>query len=114
MFIVYGWYKISEIDDYNNGCTGEYNCSNGNDSFQSETIEDLIEQLKQFTGHDDILINSCEEDGRIDIQGMEDSNNMVASEHDLELWRKGTIDLYSVCYTFQVYKSEKYLIPDYQ
>lgn len=113
MFIVRGFIKSIELDNYENGCTGEYSSYSGKDIFQAETIRDLIEQLKNFTGHDDILINSCEEDGRIDIQGMEDGNSMVASDCQLEAWRAGTIDLYSVCYTFQVYKAEKYLIPEY-
>lgn len=109
MFIV-----ISDIDNYENGFTGEYEYYSGNDIFQAETIEGLIEQLKAFTGHDDVLINSCEEDGRIDIQGMEDRHGMVASNYQLEAWRAGNIGLYSVCYTFQVYKAEKYLIPEYK
>ena len=114
MFIVRGFTKFIELDNYRNGCNGECNSHSGDYEFESETIGGLIEQLKNFTGHDDVLINACDEDGRIDIQGMEDRNNMVASDCQLEAWRSGSMDLYSVCYTFQVYKAEKYLIPDYK
>lgn len=113
MFIVRGFTKFIELDNYENGCIGECNCHSGDYDFESETIEGLIVQLKEFTGHDDVLINSCDEDGRIDIQGMEDRNSMVANDCQLEAWRAGRIDLYSICYTFQVYKAEKYLIPEY-
>jgi hypothetical protein len=106
MYIVTSIYKTSEEDSYEYGCIGDCLDVSIDVTFKSDTLASLIEQLKSFTGHDDILLNSCDEQGRIDIQGMEDIDGCTASERDIELWKQDKLTLYCVTYTCYVYKAE--------
>ena len=73
--------------------------------FKADTVESLVKQLKAFTGCDDdqnLLLNSCDTLGRLDIQTMEDANGMVASESDIEAFKKSEKRLWLCCYTFNI------------
>ena len=95
MYFVNGLLKFAEEDSYQSGCVAGTAVSyHINITFTGKTLAALLENLKIFTGCDDILINSCDEQGRIDLQGY------------MQLWRDGKKKLYAVTYTAYAYKAE--------
>lgn len=74
MLLVNGWIKYTDLDNYKQGCIKSLGGCCGHDSFSASNIIDLLDKLKDFCGHDDVLLNSCEEIGRIDIQGLENKD----------------------------------------
>lgn len=106
MYIVNGIEKVWEEDDYVNGCIGRQHYTEIDVSFKSVDLKGLLDKLREFTGCDDILLNSCEEQGRVDLQGHETVNCTAASEFEVRLWRDGKKRLYAVTYTAIVYKAE--------
>ena len=107
MYFVNGLLKFAEEDSYQSGHvvgTAVSDCINI--TFTGETLAALLEDLKIFTGCDDILLNSCDEQGRVDLQGHETADGGTASESGMQLWKDGKIKLYSVTYTALIYKAE--------
>ena len=112
MLLVNGMTKDSELDSYEDGITGECNSHYIDYRFKSDTIEDLINQIIDFTGHDDVCLNACKEPGRIDVQGMEDCNGCKATLPEMEEWKAGNIKLWAVTYTMYVSECLPYTIRD--
>ena len=107
MYIVNKVFKFSEEDSYKDGCLpGSASNSIIDVTFTNNTLAGLLEELKNFTGCDDILLNSCDEIGRVDLQGYETADGGTASESGMQLWKDGKIKLYSVTYTALIYKAE--------
>ena len=106
MYIVMGIEKVWEEDDYINGRIGNQYYTGINTSFKASDLKSLLDKLQGFTNCNDILLNSCEEQGRIDLQGYETVDGSPALESDMRLWKDGKIKLYAVTYTAYVYKAE--------
>lgn len=106
MLQVNGWFKIAEEDNWENGCSLDSSTAfDGRDNFHAETETELIEKLMAFTGETEkqnVLINSCDEDGRLDIQVYENENGERASEREMELFKKNECRIWLATYTFQV------------
>jgi len=99
--------KFVEEDNYENGCNPDTAQGWTVDiKFKAETIEELIKQITEFYGveEEDIEINSCDEDGRIDINIMENSEGYKATEREIEAWKQGLKKLYSAIYTYNIEK----------
>jgi hypothetical protein len=111
MYEARGWNKHYEQDIFDDGCqpnTGGY--AEGKDTFEAGDIHVLISKLMRFVGTDDkkdVLINACEEIGRIDIQNIENDEGYAASERELVEWKAGNVRLWSATYTFHVEKVER-------
>jgi len=104
-----GFFKTAEIDDYENGCQFEGGSSSEDNHtrFAADTMEGVIEKLRDFVGSDsldDVLHDSCDEIGRVDIQIMETDEGITADKHDLAAWKAGEQRLWLACYTFNVEK----------
>lgn len=109
MLIVDGWTKFSVQDDWKKGWIGEGSLSSGSDTFTANSPEELVLKLKQFTYHFDCIeLNACEEDGRIDIHGMETEEGIFASRNEIAEWKQGNLVLYAVTYTFYVFEAVPY------
>lgn len=107
MYIVNGWLKDAIEDDYKLGYIGGWvhpTCNN--QTFYNDSLHTLLDELINFTGHTDMTLNSCDEDGRVNIHGMECNNGDIVSDSDIAEWKEGKIKLYAVTYTFLVYKAE--------
>jgi len=106
MLEVNGWSKFAELDSWKNGCDPDSTrWEAGSDSFTAEDENELIAKLMEFTDVDDkqnVLINSCDQDGRIDIQRYEDEQGCLADASEMDAFKRGEIDLYLACYTFHV------------
>jgi hypothetical protein len=101
---VYGA-KFAEIDDYENGCLPETAINFRIDvKFKADTVDDLLEDIKNYFGVDDdaIELNSCDEIGRIDIATLENADGYNANESEIELWKQGKIELWACTYTYYV------------
>lgn len=105
-FEVDGWYRVTEEDSFEEGCLPETASHNsGNERFVGETQNELIDKLMEFVGakeDETVLVNSCDDRGRIDICVMEDADGSTATEREIERWKNGEIKLYYSTYTFQV------------
>lgn len=100
-----GFLKYIEEDSYEEGCLlGTAKTHYIEYLIQSETLEGLYNQVTSFTGGNvkDFLLNSCDEKGRLDVQMLEDSEGLAASERELKQWRKGEIKLYAATYSAKV------------
>ena len=107
MYIANNILKFSAKADYQNGCAENTETSNDlGILITNKTLAGLLEDLKNLTGCNDILLNSHEEQGRIDLQGYETADGSTASASDMQLWKDGKIKLYSVTYTAYAYKAE--------
>lgn len=106
-----GWYKFAEQDDWEHGCDPDTAFSYaGDEVFKAETVEDLLKQIRSFVGVSDdyeMLMDSCETDGRVDIQVLETKDAYVATESEIEAWKRGEIKLWSAIYSFEIYEVER-------
>lgn len=107
MYIVNNILKSSEEDDYRNGCVAGTATDNYlNVIFRCETLAELLEALKSFTGCNNILLKSCGEMGRVDLQRHETIKEDPATGNDYAAWKRGEKKLFHVTYTAYVYKAE--------
>lgn len=89
----------SEVDNYENGCNGYCN-SRFIDPIviKAESLERLFDIVaKQFRiNKDDLLINACDELGRLDIQTYTKTLNSLTDQSKKlrEGWENGDFDLY--------------------
>ena len=107
-FEVDDWIKYAERDDFEQGCDPD-SCTTftGRDHWYAATIDALITQLRAFVPFttddvDAVSVNACEEPGRIDICGMEDSEGNEPTAANIANWKRGRLQLWYVTYTFQV------------
>lgn len=106
-----GLRKMTEEDIYNEGCipnTG-VNFFIGI-PFKADTVDGLVKQIGDFLGIPDkdlknsFELNACDEDGRIDLQMMEDNIGIYASKSDLDAWKTRNKKLWAGYYTAYVEK----------
>jgi hypothetical protein len=96
-------YYDSEEDVYTEGCIP--NSGNGgvlDIQFKGDTVEDVIEQIKDYYGEDGMEINSCDEPGRVDIHRLETADGIEPSERQLQQWREGDFRLWLCSYTYYI------------
>ena len=100
--------KHAEQDSYAEGCLpNTVNSSTIEWNFDKSNIESLIEACIDLTGADakDVMLNACEEIGRIDIQVYEDENGSrvyESEEHKWNAWKEGKRKLWLCTYSFYV------------
>lgn len=102
-----GWVKTAEEDIYDDGCQPDSaRSTSGSDVFTGETQRELIDKLMEFADvgrkYENVLINSCGEMGRIDIQSLETTYGNPASDFEIDEWKKGRVRLWDVTYLFRV------------
>jgi len=102
------WDKFTEEDIFADGCQPRTNNQTqhyGEDEFSNKTLEGLIKELMEFckvTSKENVLLNSCDESGRVDIQRMETEKGRVATKSDIERWKKGELRLWDACFVFTI------------
>ena len=109
-----GGIKFAEEDDYKRGCLPDTaQDSDIRVSFRADTLPELLAKLMGFHGIDEadkhgaVVLNACDEPGRIDISKMEDGDGNEATTAQLEAFKRGKCRLWSVIYTYQVRKVEE-------
>ena len=101
-----GWFKFAEQDHWEEGCDPETGFSyQGDDRYRSATIEDLLKQIRDFVGVPDdyeIELDSCDEDGRVDIQVLETADGYTAEDWQIDEWKLNERPLWSATYSFMI------------
>ena len=99
-----GWMKLAEEDSYEHGCTGKPIYNSGTDDFSAGTIPELLKKIQRFFCVEDngVLLDSCEEDGRLDLQCMENDDGCIPCESEKQQWKEGKLRLWAVTYTVTV------------
>lgn len=103
---------ISHSDKYNfnYGCVGEGTTEfhDLGETFVTDTLDIIIGKISSFCGSkdlSDLLINSCDENGRVDCQVMTVKPHKFnrVSDKSLTLWKNGEKDLYlnDVCFIIE-------------
>jgi hypothetical protein len=98
----------SELDHWENGCTGEHSVNFWDLEFKAENEQQLIDKITSYFGVtvDYLQFNACEEIGRLDVQlqtlSMFDEFQLTKSE--LEEFKVGSIKAYLTTFSFQVYE----------
>lgn len=105
-----GYIAHSEIDNWDQGCIGPAKTEWGDGfTLESDSIAGLLEKLSAdfcATSNDDFLLDSCDEDGRLDLQVYQREPFKIGkpSEDTVIKWKAGEIDLWFTCYSFHVEK----------
>ena len=112
-YIIKGFLKFVEEDTAKDGCLPDSGFSTTADvDLTSDSKEDILDEVKAFfdVSDDDIVVNACDEDGRIDIQILESADTTRASEEDIASWSLGDKRLWLVTYSGQLQSltSEKF------
>ena len=98
-----GFNKLFEHDNFEHGIQGaslEYWIDY---PIAKDTKEEFIAAVKYFLGDDvEIEFNTCEEDGRIDVQLTENDDGNKPSPSEYYRFKNGDIDLWAVTYTAYV------------
>ena len=96
-FEVRGWIKFGEVDNYKEGCdykTGFHH--HGTDYFKGNTIQEIIEECQNFVSSDnvnDLMLDSCDDIGRLDISLLENEEGYKASKREIELVQRENVSL---------------------
>lgn len=111
MYEVNGWLKHAEEDIWERGCQpGTERVDEGNDRFRADTMEDLIEKLMDFaltTDKKAVLLNACDEIGRVDIQVTQGDDGLPLTESEQEVWKRGEKQAWLVNYSFRVERVQR-------
>lgn len=101
-----GWLKFYEEDIYEEGCIPKTGgMIDGREVFTGSTIEEVIKKCMDFVGVDSMdscLLDSCEEDGRLDIQTLETDGSITANDSQIKQWKEGKLRLWASTYTFNI------------
>lgn len=102
MLQINGFLKHAERDIYDQGCAFDDGFSSDvSISFTAPDWPSLKAHVLSFFDaiEDSMEINACDEDGRIDIQRMEDADGLAPTERQIDQWKRGELDLWTVTYT---------------
>ncbi len=98
-------YKWIEEDVYESGCIAESatDCDYKL-NLKCQTIDEILTHLQNHFDCklENMELNACGEDGRIDIQIMEDSHGNPAWDVQIAAWKSGKCRLWNAIYTVRV------------
>lgn len=106
-YIIRGYIAFSEQDSWENGCFGPSKHESQSRSdfvVKADSFLSLQQELTSMFKSSDFLLDSCEDDGRLDLQAYQlnafQCNEMSATSK--VKWQEGKIDAWLTCYTFNV------------
>lgn len=94
--------KYWEQDDFKQGCLSN---TGGNSvlevSFDGSNQTDLLERVMKFfdVPKENLELNACDCNGRIDVTRLEDAEGNNASTLQIDHWKQGKCRLYNAIYT---------------
>lgn len=122
--LAHGWHKIAEENIYANGCQPESTSSQSGKRLihrrdcrgSYRQAHGLLWRSWAFVAVDDtdsVLVNACDEPGRVDVQVMEadDGHTVTSSDHEWKEWVAGRARLWLCTYIFRVQRVEPFEIP---
>ncbi|WAW10015.1 hypothetical protein NB640_12485 [Oxalobacter vibrioformis] len=116
IYVIDGINKTAEQDDFEQGCILSSGYSTYiAQSFYGNTPREAIEQFMDFVGLDpssdedcqSVLINACDETGRVDIQVHETPEGCRPDSEHLEEWKAGKERLWLCDYSGYLYQQAK-------
>lgn len=113
-YIIRGLSKNWEQDDWKNGCLpGTEGASDIDYTFEGSTPTDVMQQVCDFVGCeiDDVEVNACDEDGRVDFAVTEDDDGRAFDKDDFKAWKRGELTAWYCIYTGYVEKIQRVRIP---
>jgi len=103
---------FSELDHYENGCTGQHFTGHWDLSFNAENEQVLIEKMTAYflCTSDYFQFNACDEVGRTDIQlqTVNKFDEFPMNKGNLERFKDGKIEAYLTTFSFQVYEQKPF------
>jgi len=99
--------KTAEVDNYQEGCDPDTMvCFDVDVTFKADTLALLLHKIKEYYNvkHEGLLLNSCEELGRLDIQRLETAESFEPSDSQLKQWKQGNVELWLAAYSYQINK----------
>ena len=105
MYQVSGLVKHAMLDNFSNGCDpGVTQQSVIPVTLSAESLNDLIAKTALFIGcsPEDADLDANDEIGRVDFSKIENRDGNAPTNRQLELWKSGDIDLWTVEYTCYV------------
>jgi hypothetical protein len=95
--------KMIEKDNYKDGVTDECSTVVVRTFLSDSSLDKLLKRLMKDYGPAPTL-NACGEPGRVDFAAQENDNSEAPTDEEIERWKAGEIDLWSVTYSFIVEK----------
>lgn len=102
-------HKIIELDNFEQGCTGDSSDVGYSYSIKGATLESLKIAISKHVGCpiDSIQVNPCGDDpSRIDAQRMENKEGEEPSAEEMRKFKSGEVDLYVADYSFYFSESK--------
>lgn len=102
MYKIINFLKFAEEDHYNEGCDPDTGMTfDMITDFEGKTIDEVLHKVRSFFGVSDksISLNACGEDGRIDIQIMENKAGEQPTKYEIDQWEKGDKRMWSCTYS---------------
>lgn len=103
-------WAMSEEDNWENGCLRDTEQVFDYDvKFEAKSLKELLVKIKEHFGveNEDMLLNSCDVKGRLDIQRLEDEQGCKLYGYELEKWKHGKKKAWLVCYSYKVYEVDR-------
>lgn len=105
-FVINGGVGSSDLDNYENGCAFDGSVHfTIDDQFYGDTLDELLRFVADEFRGNDLLINSCDTFGRVDLQVLQqkpDDRSDIPPDV-LQAWKDGKREyLYATTYTFSV------------
>lgn len=95
-------YKTITQDDYNNGSSGVHQDLGRVFSFQSSDLTMVKQRLEGYTN---VKLKDCEEyEGILQTSVLETNDEFLPTENQVELWKKGKINLFLADYSIYMEK----------
>lgn len=106
--------KFSEEDVYSEGCKADTGrCYGLKISFEGDNLTSLMCDVCTYFGVEmsDLVLNSCEDEGRIDVMILENDDGYPPSELERREWVQGRCRLWHSVYTGRLTRSETMSFP---
>lgn len=105
-YVATGSFKHADEDVYKNGCSADgFTTSLQREKIEASTLEELLDGIMTYCGCEDkksVLLNACDELGRVDVQVYETKDGKTANSADLARWKRGERRLWLCDYSFEV------------
>jgi len=99
-------FSTANEDNWEDGEIGNNIWKDYQMEFESDNKNDILEKISNY--HDvkieNLELNSCEENGRVDVCFYENADGCSPTNRELELFKENKLNLFSVRVSYQLYK----------
>lgn len=93
-----------DIESYHHGIIKEGITTARDLIMEDSDLSSLITRILKYfeVNYEEISLNACDEDGRIDIYKYLDLNGLPPTKQQIKEWEEGKINLINVIYTIRI------------